>query len=151
LNPTAVILIVISAIFLGGCWDPGDADRIGVEVSATGAITIHYAACKDDVRVMRLVVARSGQLDSPIWEIRSESSRGEPVLGFVVGQPALGFDTIIPLEQPLALGRYLIVVDSSELKDRREGFEFGALQVGRVLTPDGDYMTSEEFRGGALC
>jgi hypothetical protein len=142
----SLLVLGISAI----CCDPGYPDRLGLELAPSGSVILHYAKCKREVLVTRVHLSRYDPY-TPVWEIRSDNPKGEPLLKYVVGEEPQGFHTIVPLTQPLPAGAFQLGVDSSELKDRRESFRLSTLRPGWVVTDGGDYFAPEKFVEGAMC
>lgn len=144
---TVAVLCFVAALSVACDMDP---HRIGVEYTDQDEVVIHLANC-DNYQVHRVALSFSGERESPLWEVTAIREAGDPPIPFIVGQAPDGFRETIALTRQLSNRRYLAVIDSSFLEGQSYSFDWSDLRRGQVLVRDGDYVTREAFRAGALC
>jgi len=126
--------------------------RIGIESETDGSLVIHVRPCRGEpLLVSRVALARSGERNSPLWEIRSVDPNGEGLLRYKLGVTPPSFVENAGQSGPLERGRYLAIVDSSILRDQSYSFRLADLEPGIVLAGDGQYLSQEQFEAGEGC
>jgi len=147
--------LTLMAALVVACDQP--VERIGLELTESGGLVIHYLPCRSDTRVSEVSLldangTRAGDDDVLLWRITSQDG----TLGreFEVGETSEGFELTKTLASPLGPDRLLrVVVASSALPQGESSYaRLNQLSVRLLRVEFEDQLfTREEFAARNAC
>ncbi len=150
---TQAWIVAVLATTFAACDEP--RERIGVELSEQGLITVEYKHCRENSLVEAVVLKDLAETrtnisdDRVLWEIQSPA--GSPLKHFEIGSTPDGFEERVPLHASLD-GLLLNVQVRTSALPQGESMTFtkDQLRVGELRVGT-EYMSADEFRRRSAC
>jgi hypothetical protein len=152
------VVVIAFLIISGLACDPSPSKEIGVLLTDSNQIKLHYAPCERiakpnvvGITLYRVVGQVIGDTDDEIlWNIRAKNSSPERV--FIIGVVPEAFQETVSLHDYPDSGRFAVTIDSERTKGETSiAFDLEHLRSNKLLTDRDQYVSLSKFNSQPHC